>query len=96
MRDGKITGNVVPVGYLMPERRVALLDDHGAPVADGEVGELFARGAMAMGAWQNGRRMPGPFLPTRTIPHARSTRCEIWSANGRMDYLSMSDARTER
>ena len=68
VRDGKITGNVVPVGYLMPERRVALLDDHGAPVADGEVGELFARGAMAMGAWQNGRRMPGPFLPDPNDP----------------------------
>jgi acyl-coenzyme A synthetase/AMP-(fatty) acid ligase len=68
VRDDKITGHVVPVGYLMPGRRVALLDQQGLPVADGETGELFARGAMAMGAWQNGRRMPGPFLPDPDDP----------------------------
>ena len=68
VRDDQITGNVVPIGYIMPGRRVALLDEQGHPVADGEVGELFARGAMAMGAWQNGRRVPGPFLPDPDDP----------------------------
>ncbi len=63
VRDDKITDTVVPIGYLMPGRRVALLDEQGAPVADGEVGELFARGPMALGAWQSGCRVLGPFLP---------------------------------
>ena len=68
VRDDKITGTVVPVGYLMSGRRVALLDEQGAPVADGEVGELFARGPMALGAWQSGCRVPGPFLPDPDDP----------------------------
>ncbi len=63
VRDDQVTGNVVPVGYLMPGRRVAVLDEAGVPAPDGQVGELLARGAMAMGAWQSGHRLPGPFLP---------------------------------
>ena len=63
VRDDQIHGGVVPVGYLLPSRRVALLDEDGRSVADGQVGELFVRGAMALGAWRNGRLVPGPFLP---------------------------------
>jgi acyl-coenzyme A synthetase/AMP-(fatty) acid ligase len=63
VRDDRITSNLVPIGYIVPGKRVALLDEQGVPVADGEVGELFARGPMAMGAWHSGRRGPGPFLP---------------------------------
>lgn len=65
VRDEKIERGVVPVGYVMPGRRVALLDDEGGPVADGDVGELFARGAMAMGAWKGGSIVSGPFLTDR-------------------------------
>lgn len=68
VRDDQVSGAVVPVGYLLPGRRAALLDNQGRPVADGEVGELFARGVMAMGAWQNGRKAPGPFLPDPEDP----------------------------
>jgi acyl-coenzyme A synthetase/AMP-(fatty) acid ligase len=63
VRDDKLTSNVVPIGYIMPERRVALLNEAPEQAADGEVGELFARGPMGMGAWQGGRKVPGPFLP---------------------------------
>jgi acyl-coenzyme A synthetase/AMP-(fatty) acid ligase len=62
VRDDQILGAVVPVGYLMPGRRVALLDEGGRSVPEGEVGELFVRGPMAMGSWQNGQLTPGPFL----------------------------------
>jgi acyl-coenzyme A synthetase/AMP-(fatty) acid ligase len=68
VRDEHIDGAVVPVGYVMPGRRIALLDDDGQPVKDGEVGELFVRGEMAMGAWQGGRRVQGPFLPDPDNP----------------------------
>ncbi len=68
VRDDKIASTTAPVGYIMPGRRVALLDEQGAPVADGEVGELFARGPMALGAWQNGSQVPGPFLPDPDDP----------------------------
>jgi acyl-coenzyme A synthetase/AMP-(fatty) acid ligase len=63
VRDDQIDGAVVPVGYVMPGRSVALLDDHGQSVAEGDVGELFARGAMALGAWQGGCMVQGPYLP---------------------------------
>jgi acyl-coenzyme A synthetase/AMP-(fatty) acid ligase len=62
VQDDQIHGGVVPVGYLLPSRRVALLDEDGRSVADGDVGELFVRGAMALGAWRNGCLVPGPFL----------------------------------
>lgn len=62
VRDDAIDGAVVPIGYLMPGRRVALLNEEGRPVADGEVGELITRGAMALGAWKDGRIVAGPFL----------------------------------
>jgi acyl-coenzyme A synthetase/AMP-(fatty) acid ligase len=62
VRDDQIDGAVVPVGYVLPGRSVALLDEHGQSVAEGDVGELFARGAMALGAWQGGRMVQGPYL----------------------------------
>ena len=63
VQDDKIEGAAAPVGYLMPGRAVALLDEHGAPAADGEAGELVVRGHMAFGAWSEGRQVAGPFLP---------------------------------
>jgi acyl-coenzyme A synthetase/AMP-(fatty) acid ligase len=71
VRDAAVDGAVVPVGYLMPGRRVALLDGAGEPVADGEVGELLTRGAMALGAWKDGRMIPGPFLSDPDDPQSR-------------------------
>ena len=70
VRDDHIDGSLVPVGYLMPGRSVALLGDAGLPVADGDVGELFVRGAMAMGAWRSGARVQGPFLPDPDDPES--------------------------
>lgn len=70
VRDDRIDGSLVPVGYIMPGRSVALLGDDGLPVADGEVGELFVRGAMAMGAWRSGARVQGPFLPDPQDPES--------------------------
>jgi acyl-coenzyme A synthetase/AMP-(fatty) acid ligase len=70
VRDDQIDGSLVPVGYVMPGRSVALLGDDGLPVADGEVGELFVRGAMAMGAWRSGARTQGPFLPDPDDPES--------------------------
>ncbi len=70
VRDDQMDGPAAPVGYLMPGRSAALLDEGGHPVADGEVGELFVRGAMATGAWRSGARTPGPFIPDPEDPSA--------------------------
>jgi acyl-coenzyme A synthetase/AMP-(fatty) acid ligase len=61
VRDDLIEGPVVPVGYLMPGRSVALLGEDGVSVGDGEVGELVVRGAMSM-SWRDGARVQGPLL----------------------------------
>ena len=69
--DAKIEGATAPVGYLAPDRRVALVGEDGRSVATGEVGELLVRGPMALGAWSDGRLEPGPFLPDPDHPGAR-------------------------
>src|SRR5262249_49329953 len=56
-------GALVPVGYLAPGKQVALVDENGMPVGQGEIGELLVRGPMAMGGWRAGRLTPGQFLP---------------------------------
>lgn len=60
VEDDKIEGETVPVGYLLPGRRVTLLPfEQGS---EENVGQLVVRGAMALGAWQNGRIAGGPFI----------------------------------
>ncbi len=71
VEDAKIEGTSVPVGYPLPGRRIALIDEAGAPVSTGEVGELFVRGPMALGAWRGGKLAPGPFLPDPDDPSSR-------------------------
>jgi acyl-coenzyme A synthetase/AMP-(fatty) acid ligase len=71
VEDERIDGVSVPVGYLLPERRIALIDEAGAPVSSGEIGELFVRGPMALGAWRGGKLAPGPFLPDPDDPYSR-------------------------
>lgn len=98
VRDDQIEGAVVPVGYLLPGRRAALLDDDGRSVADGEVGELFARGVMAMGAWQGGRKVPGPFLPdpedpTSSIYPMRDLLRQ--RADGLFEYIGRKDRKVK-
>jgi acyl-coenzyme A synthetase/AMP-(fatty) acid ligase len=71
VEDAKIDGASVPVGYLLPERRVALIDETGASVSTGEIGELLVRGPMALGAWRGGKLVAGPFLLDPDDPGSR-------------------------
>ena len=71
VEDARIDGVSVPVGYLLPGRQIALIDEAGAPVSSGEIGELFVRGPMALGAWRGGKLAPGPFLPDPDDPCSR-------------------------
>ena len=96
VRDDQILQSVVPVGYLMPGRRVALLDDEGLSVADGEVGELFARGLMATGAWQGGRMVPGPFVPDPRTSASPSIRWATLCADAQMVFSNTSGERIAR
>jgi acyl-coenzyme A synthetase/AMP-(fatty) acid ligase/thioesterase domain-containing protein/acyl carrier protein len=62
----------LPCGYLADRKSVAILDESGASVPLGETGELVVRSRhMALGAWQDGRLTPGPFLPDPEDPRSR-------------------------
>jgi amino acid adenylation domain-containing protein len=64
---------VLPVGYLLPEHRYAIVDETGHSVPAGEVGELLVRGnCVASGEWrrgvcETGRAMPDPANPEERI-----------------------------
>jgi amino acid adenylation domain-containing protein len=51
--DSEITGQSVPVGYPLEDTEVLLLDETGAEVAAGDVGEIAVRSrGLALGYWQ--------------------------------------------
>ncbi len=46
----------IPIGYPLPGNALAVVDEDGEPVADGEVGELLVRSPyVALGCWTAGR-----------------------------------------
>jgi acyl-coenzyme A synthetase/AMP-(fatty) acid ligase len=71
VRDEAIEGAVVPIGYLVPGKSVALLNEVGGTCAPGEVGELVVRGATALGGWRGGRLRREPFLADPADPAVR-------------------------
>lgn len=65
-------GLALPCGYLAESKAIALLDEAGRPVAPGEPGEILARGrSMALGLWQGGKVVPGPFRQDPDDPDGR-------------------------
>jgi acyl-coenzyme A synthetase/AMP-(fatty) acid ligase len=65
-------GQPLPCGYLARGKAVALIDEDGGPAPPGEPGELVVRGrTMALGSWQDGALLPGPFLPDPADPLSR-------------------------
>ncbi|HET9440578.1 MAG TPA: AMP-binding protein [Longimicrobiales bacterium] len=60
------------MGRPMPDTEVYVVDEHGQPVADGEIGELVHRGpTIALGYWKDPEATrqtfrPNPFLPEGT------------------------------
>jgi acyl-coenzyme A synthetase/AMP-(fatty) acid ligase len=62
VQDDKIEGSVVPLGYLVRNKQVAIVDENGRQVPVGQIGDLLVRGEMAMGSWQGGRVTKARFL----------------------------------
>ena len=63
---------MAPIGYLVPGKEVALIDENGEPTPPGEVGEVIVRGELALGSWQGGRVTTSRFVvdpadPTKMI-----------------------------
>jgi acyl-coenzyme A synthetase/AMP-(fatty) acid ligase len=68
VREDKIDGPMVPIGYLVDNREVALITESGKPCAVGEVGELLIRGSLALGSWQRGRVSLARFIADADDP----------------------------
>jgi len=62
----------LPTGYILPEHQFAIVDEDGAAVDAGEIGELVLRSRfVALGAWQHGRCVSGRARPDRGAPNVR-------------------------
>jgi acyl-coenzyme A synthetase/AMP-(fatty) acid ligase len=71
-REFVAAGPGLPCGYLASNVSVMLLDDDGAPVEPGSVGELVVRGRyIASGMWRDGAVWAGPFMRDVHDPASR-------------------------
>lgn len=62
----------LPVGQARPGVSFMLVDDCGAPVREGEAGELVVKSPyLALGLWQRGQLQRGPFLDDPSDSRAR-------------------------
>jgi len=58
------TEGLLPVGFALPDKEILLLDEHGAPVADGAVGEIAVRSEfLSPGYWRQPDLDRAVFLP---------------------------------
>jgi acyl-coenzyme A synthetase/AMP-(fatty) acid ligase len=74
-QPGMGDGLSLPSGFVVPGLSFTLLGPDGAPVPTGEVGELVVRSRyLALGLWQDGRLVPGPFESHPTDPDVRILR----------------------
>jgi acyl-coenzyme A synthetase/AMP-(fatty) acid ligase/serine acetyltransferase len=62
----------LPIGFAQPGFSFKVLDESGAPVPRGEVGELVVKSKyLALGYWQEGKLIPGPFVQDSKDPSLR-------------------------
>jgi amino acid adenylation domain-containing protein len=61
----KSIGHAVPVGYAVPDTKVMLLDESGAEVDGGTIGEIAVKGRyLALGYWRQAELTAAKFVPT--------------------------------
>ena len=63
-KETEIIGEIVPVGYAMPDKEVLLLDNDGQKVGFNQVGEIAVRSRyLSMGYWRRPDLTKAKFLP---------------------------------
>jgi len=78
----------IPIGRPSCGDEVAILDERGQPVADGEVGELFVDGPTVMlGYWNGGQRVPA----RRPYPTGDFVARQSGGADGELMYHGRRD-----
>jgi amino acid adenylation domain-containing protein len=74
-RPGMGDGLRLPSGFPTPGFDFVLVGPDGSPASSGEVGELVVRSRyLALGLWQDGQLVPGPFESDPTDPDVRILR----------------------
>jgi amino acid adenylation domain-containing protein len=77
----EVVGDVVPVGYPVPDMDVLVLDDERRPVRAGEVGEIAVRSRyLAVGYWRNPELTESRFL----VPDRADERTYLTGDLGRL------------
>ncbi len=98
-RDTPIEGDLVPVGYPVPDVEVALMGEDGVPVARGEAGEIWVRSRyLASGYWNQPELTRESFVPDRDDPDVRTFRTGDvgrMAPDGCLEYLGRTDFRVK-
>ena len=81
-KETEIIGEIVPVGYAMPDKEVLLLDNDGQKVGFNQVGEIAVRSRyLSMGYWRRPDLTKAKFLPD---PESGDRRIYLTGDLGRM------------
>ncbi|MEL5450757.1 amino acid adenylation domain-containing protein [Serratia bockelmannii] len=95
MSPADITGSGSPIGRRIPDLRLYLLDEHGQPVAQGAVGELYvgglgvARGYLNRPELNAQRFLDDPFVAGERM--YRAGDLARYLPNGELEYLGRND-----
>ena len=74
-RDRPMKESIVPVGYVQPDFQVALVDDRGVPLPQGEIGEIVVTSRyIALGYWRDEIETKRCFSPDSGDSQARTFR----------------------
>jgi thioesterase domain-containing protein/acyl carrier protein len=96
-RGERVQGDVLPIGSDVEDMEVRLLDEHGAPVASGEVGEIVVRSRfLATGYWHDAERTASAFRAEPGDPGLREYRTGDLGRrrlDGALEHLGRRDQR---
>ena len=86
-----------PIGHPLPHLRIALLDEAGAPVPDGDVGEMWVSGSgLAQGYLNRPELTAQRFVVRDGVRYYRSGDLARALLSGELEYLGRNDAQVKR
>lgn len=81
----RLPDNPLPAGYVVPNKEVLILDEHGLPVGQGEIGEIMIQSRyMAPGYWQRAKLTHAKFA---TNPEKPTQHCYFTGDLGYQDDM---------